>query len=113
MTRAATKGVGIRYSVWKRKTRSLGQLKTRVGIPSQSRVKSRGDAVMAKNNATRHMDEFMQAAIDEARKGLQAGGIPIGSILVLDGKIVGRGHNQRIQRGRSFMRDATIAPRAH
>jgi len=43
--------------------------------------------------------EFMQAAIDEARKGLAAGGIPIGSVLVLDGKIIGRGHNQRVQLG--------------
>ncbi len=43
--------------------------------------------------------EFMQAAIDEAKKGLAAGGIPIGSVLVLDGKIIGRGHNQRVQKG--------------
>ncbi len=45
------------------------------------------------------MDPFLQAAIEEARKGLAEGGIPIGSVLVLDGKIVGRGHNQRVQRG--------------
>src|SRR6478736_5933431 len=45
------------------------------------------------------MDEFMKAAIDEAKKGLAAGGIPIGSVLVCDGKIIGRGHNQRMQRG--------------
>ena len=45
------------------------------------------------------MDEFMRAALDEARKGLAEGGIPIGSILVLDGKIIGRGHNQRVQQG--------------
>jgi len=45
------------------------------------------------------MDEFMQAAVEEARKGLPDGGIPIGSILVLDGKIIGRGHNQRVQKG--------------
>src|SRR5438046_10206346 len=44
------------------------------------------------------MDEFMKAAIDEARKGLSEGGIPIGSVLVKDGVIVGRGHNQRIQK---------------
>lgn len=42
---------------------------------------------------------FMQAAIEEARKGRAAGGIPIGSVLVLDGKIIGRGHNQRVQKG--------------
>src|ERR1700682_3747954 len=45
------------------------------------------------------MDPFLQAAIDEAKKGLAAGGIPIGSVLVCDGKIIGRGHNQRIQHG--------------
>ena len=43
------------------------------------------------------MDSFMNAAIEEARKGLAEGGIPIGSILVKDGIIVGRGHNQRVQ----------------
>lgn len=42
---------------------------------------------------------FMQAAIDEAKAGLAEGGIPIGSVLVIDGKIVGRGHNQRVQHG--------------
>lgn len=40
---------------------------------------------------------FMQAAIEEARKGRKSGGIPIGSVLVIDGEIVGRGHNQRVQ----------------
>ena len=45
------------------------------------------------------MDEFMAAALDEARQGLAEGGIPIGSVLVLDGKIVGRGHNRRVQDG--------------
>ena len=45
------------------------------------------------------MDEFLRAAIDEAKMGLAEGGIPIGSVLVLDGKIIGRGHNQRVQRG--------------
>lgn len=43
------------------------------------------------------MDEFMQAAIAEARQGRKEGGIPIGSVLVKDGKIVGRGHNKRVQ----------------
>ena len=42
-------------------------------------------------------DEFMQAAIDEARLGRSQGGIPIGSVLVRDGKIIGRGHNKRVQ----------------
>jgi cytosine/creatinine deaminase len=45
------------------------------------------------------MDLFLRAAIEEAQKGLAAGGIPIGSVLVLDGRIIGRGHNQRVQRG--------------
>jgi len=45
------------------------------------------------------MDSFLEAAIEEARKGLAAGGIPIGSVLVCDGKIIGRGHNQRVQKG--------------
>ncbi len=41
---------------------------------------------------------FLDAAIEEARAGLAAGGIPIGSVLVVDGEIVGRGHNQRVQK---------------
>jgi cytosine deaminase len=45
------------------------------------------------------MDKFMQTAIDEARLGLREGGIPIGSVLVKDGVIVGRGHNKRVQDG--------------
>jgi cytosine deaminase len=45
------------------------------------------------------MDEFLAAAIEEARKGQQAGGIPIGSVLVIGGKIIARGHNQRLQKG--------------
>lgn len=43
------------------------------------------------------MDKFMKAAIEEARKGLKEGGIPIGSVLVKDGIIIGRGHNRRVQ----------------
>jgi len=45
------------------------------------------------------MDPFLQSAIEEAKKGLSEGGIPIGSVLVHDGKVIGRGHNQRVQRG--------------
>jgi len=44
------------------------------------------------------MDEFMKAAIEEAKLGLQEGGIPIGSVLVKDGKIIGRGHYRRVQK---------------
>lgn len=43
------------------------------------------------------MDRFMQAAIDEARQGFKEGGIPIGSVLVRAGAIIGRGHNRRVQ----------------
>ncbi|MBB4822094.1 cytosine deaminase [Pseudomonas alcaligenes] len=45
------------------------------------------------------MDAFMQAAIDEARQGLAEGGIPIGSVIVHKGRIIGRGHNRRVQEG--------------
>jgi len=45
------------------------------------------------------VDEFMRAAIDEAEAGLREGGIPIGSVLVSGGRIIGRGHNRRVQRG--------------
>ena len=43
------------------------------------------------------MDQFLREALAEARQGLSEGGIPIGAVLVLDGKIAGRGHNRRIQ----------------
>lgn len=45
------------------------------------------------------MDNYLQAAIAEAQAGLRSGGIPIGSVLVHEGQIIGRGHNQRVQRG--------------
>src|SRR6201993_1569104 len=45
------------------------------------------------------MDIFLQYAIEEAKQGLAEGGIPIGSVLVCDGRIIGRGHNQRVQHG--------------
>lgn len=45
------------------------------------------------------MDKFMQAAIAEAQQGLAEGGVPIGSVLVYQGKIIGRGHNRRVQQG--------------
>lgn len=49
------------------------------------------------------MDKFMKAAIAEAKKGLKEGGIPIGSVLVKGGKIIGRGHNRRVQDGNPVM----------
>ncbi|MFH1133446.1 MAG: nucleoside deaminase [Nanoarchaeota archaeon] len=45
------------------------------------------------------MDRFLKAALAEARKGLRSGGIPIGSVLVRQGRIIGRGHNLRVQKG--------------
>ena len=49
------------------------------------------------------MDSFMQAAIEEARLGLSEGGIPIGSVLVSAGRIIGRGHNRRVQQGSTVL----------
>ncbi len=49
------------------------------------------------------MDEFMQAAFEEAKQGFAEGGIPIGSVLVIDGKIVGRGHNRRAQKDSAIL----------
>lgn len=49
------------------------------------------------------MDEFMQAAIEEAQQGLAEGGIPIGSVLVHNGIILGRGHNRRVQKGSAIL----------
>ena len=55
------------------------------------------------SSSTLHTDEFMQAAIDEAHKGLEEGGIPIGSVLVHQGQIIGRGHNRRVQSGSAIL----------
>jgi len=49
------------------------------------------------------MSEFLQAAIEEAKKSLKEGGIPIGSVLVIDDKIVGRGHNKRVQNSSAIL----------
>lgn len=49
------------------------------------------------------MDEFLEAAIAEARQGLAEGGIPIGSVLVIGDEIVGRGHNRRVQQGSAIL----------
>jgi cytosine deaminase len=49
------------------------------------------------------IDEFLAAAIEEARQGLREGGIPIGSVLVHNGAIIGRGHNRRMQRGSAVL----------
>ena len=49
------------------------------------------------------MDEYLDAAIAEAVLGLKEGGIPIGSVLVHDGRIIGRGHNRRVQQGSAIL----------
>ena len=49
------------------------------------------------------MDLFLQVAIDEAQQGLAEGGIPIGSVLVRNGQIIGRGHNRRVQQGSAIL----------
>lgn len=49
------------------------------------------------------MDPFLQLAIDEARHGLAEGGIPIGAVLVIDGRVAGRGHNRRVQQGSAIL----------
>jgi len=48
-------------------------------------------------------DPFLKIAIEEARQGLAEGGIPIGSALVIDGQVVGRGHNRRVQKGSAVL----------
>lgn len=49
------------------------------------------------------MDKFLNEAINEAKKGLAEGGIPIGSVIVYEDKIIGRGHNKRIQKGSAIL----------
>ena len=49
------------------------------------------------------MDMFMKAAVEEAKKGLAEGGIPIGSVIVYQGGIIGRGHNRRVQKGSAIL----------
>jgi creatinine deaminase len=49
------------------------------------------------------LDSFLRAAVEEAKLGLAEGGIPIGSVLVIDNKIAGRGHNRRVQRGSAIL----------
>jgi creatinine deaminase len=54
-------------------------------------------------NGAARTDRYLEAAIVEARKGLAEGGIPIGSVLVHEGRIIGRGHNRRVQRGSAIL----------
>ena len=59
--------------------------------------------MISKDLETKHMDNFLEAAIEEAKTGLAEGGIPIGSVLVYKDKIRGRGHNRRIQKGSTVL----------
>src|ERR1051326_8163945 len=52
---------------------------------------------------SRGMDDFLETAIDEAQQGLAEGGIPIGAVLVHEGRILGRGHNRRVQQGSAIL----------
>jgi creatinine deaminase len=54
-------------------------------------------------NFNRHADPFLQEAIAEAEAGMREGGIPIGSVLIHQGKVIGRGHNRRVQRGSAIL----------
>ena len=54
-------------------------------------------------NEEADMDEYLDAAVAEAAIGMTEGGIPIGSVLVHDGKVIGRGHNRRVQRGSAIL----------
>ena len=67
------------------------------------RPQTYGSPLAAVADPTAARDEFMQAALDEARRGLAEGGIPIGAVLVIDGKIVARGHNRRVQNGSAIL----------
>lgn len=58
---------------------------------------------MTTNRLSNEYRQFLQAAIEEAKKGLAEGGIPIGSVLVIDNAIVGRGHNRRVQQGSAIL----------
>ena len=69
------------------------------GEPSALLPRSGQLAIAQENCSNPRVDIFLQAAIEEAEKGLAEGGIPIGSVLALDGKIIGRSHNQRVQHG--------------
>lgn len=63
----------------------------------------RGLLRFARDDKMSVMDLFLKAAIEEAEAGLREGGIPIGSVLVIDDKIVGRGHNRRVQKGSAIL----------
>jgi len=66
-------------------------------------IGNEGPVIHPNSSFGRPLDPFLNAAIEEARKGRDAGGIPIGSVLVIGGRIVARGHNQRVQKGSAVL----------
>src|SRR5215469_2732956 len=66
-----------------------------------SQVQSSSPSTSQEEDGT--VDKFMRAAYQEAKKGRDEGGIPIGSVIVIDDRIVGRGHNRRVQRGSAIL----------
>jgi len=66
-------------------------------------LQGRASGIAARTAEQKMLHRFLEAAIDEARLGLREGGIPIGSVLVIDNEIAGRGHNKRVQRGSAVL----------
>ena len=66
-------------------------------------IGNEGAVIHSNSSFGQPLDAFLNAAIEEARKGRDAGGIPIGSVLVIGGRIVARGHNQRVQKGSAVL----------
>jgi cytosine deaminase len=71
----------------------------RMEIFQQKQIRPKASAPGIAREERKTMESFLHAAIDEAKLGLREGGLPIGSVLVRDGQIIGRGHNRRVQRG--------------
>ena len=74
-------------------------------MKSNDQSRPQPHASVPEQAATR--DEFLQVALDEAKRGLAEGGVPIGAVLVIDGKIVSRGHNRRVQNGSAILHAET------
>src|SRR2546422_470770 len=77
--------------------------RTTTAAASRSKSASGASRTACRLCRTMSDDEFMQAAIDEAQAGLKEGGIPIGSVIVHSGRIIGRGHNRRVQKGSAVL----------
>ena len=89
---------------WHKGPEAKPVLDPRAGRQDPDRARQEGAQERRHERAgSRLMDAFLQAAIDEARRGLAEGGIPIGSVLVHDGTIIGRGHNRRVQKGSAIL----------